>query len=134
MALLLDTSLWIDFTRARTPLPVKQLIAPFVLDAETHLAEPVVFEVLRFAAPDEARQLEAQFATLPMLATPPELWRCATELGQACRAIGATIVSLDLVIAAVALVHGATLVSFDRDYEAIARVSALNLQLISRPG
>ena len=36
--------------------------------------------------------------------------------------------------AAVALVHGATLVSFDRDYEAIARVSALNLQLITRPG
>jgi predicted nucleic acid-binding protein len=116
MALLLDTSLWIDFTRTRTPLTVKQLIAPFVLDAETHLAEPVVFEVLRFAAADEARQLEAQFATLPMLATPRELWRCATELGQACRSIGATIVS------------------FDRDYEAIARVSSLNLQLISRPG
>ncbi len=32
MTLLLDSSLWIDFTRARSPLALKQFIAPFVLD------------------------------------------------------------------------------------------------------
>ncbi len=32
MTLLLDTSLWIDFTRTRSPLPLKHLIAPFVLE------------------------------------------------------------------------------------------------------
>ena len=41
MTLLLDTSLWIDFTRARSPTALKQFIAP----------------------------LEAQFATLPTLPT-----------------------------------------------------------------
>jgi hypothetical protein len=40
MTLLLDTSLWIDFTRTRSPPPLKQFIAPFVLDPEAHLAEP----------------------------------------------------------------------------------------------
>ena len=40
MTLLLDTSLWIDFTRTRSPAPLKQFIAPFVLDPEAHLAEP----------------------------------------------------------------------------------------------
>lgn len=40
MTLLLDTSLWIDFTRARSPAPLKKFIAPFVLDPEAHLAEP----------------------------------------------------------------------------------------------
>jgi len=40
MTLLLDTSLWIDFTRTRSPAPLKLFIAPFVLDPETHLAEP----------------------------------------------------------------------------------------------
>ena len=44
MTLLLDTSLWIDFTRARSPAPLKQFIAPYVLDPEAHLAEPVRFE------------------------------------------------------------------------------------------
>ena len=59
MTLLLDTSLWIDFTRARSPLPLKQFIAPFVLDPACHLAEPVRFELLRSARPQEARLLEA---------------------------------------------------------------------------
>jgi len=58
-ALLLDTSLWIDFTPARSPASLKQFIAPFVLDPEAHLAEPVHLPLLRSARPDETRQLEA---------------------------------------------------------------------------
>jgi hypothetical protein len=46
---------------------LKQFIAPFLLDPEAHLAEPVRFELLRSARPKERRQLEAQFATLPTL-------------------------------------------------------------------
>ena len=128
MTLLLDSSLWIDFTRARSPLALKQFIAPFVLDPEAHLAEPV-----RLARLDEAQRLEAQFATLPSLATPPDLWRQAIVLGQDCRAIGRTVLSLDLLVAAVALYHNAVLVSFDADFEAVALVSSLRLQRLHRP-
>jgi len=133
MTLLLDTSLWIDFTRARSPAPLKQFIAPFVLDPEAHLAEPVRFELLRSARPDETRQLEAQFATLPTLPTPVDLWQRAIALGQACRQIGRTVLSLDLLVAAVALHHNAVLVSFDTDLEIIAAVSELRLQRLERP-
>ena len=133
MTLLLDTSLWIDFTRARSPASLKQFIAPFVLDPEAHLAEPVRFELLRSARPDETRQLEAQFATLPSLPTPTDLWQRAIDLGQACRQIGRTLLSLDLLVAAVALHHNAMLVSFDADFEAIASVSELRLQRLNRP-
>ena len=111
MSLLLDTSLWIDFTRARSPAPLKQFIAHYVLDPEAHLAEPVRFELLRSARPDETRQLEAQFATLPMLPTPANLWQRAIDLGQACRQIGRTVLSLDLLVASVALHHNAMLLS-----------------------
>ena len=107
MTLLLDTSLWIDFTRARSPASLKQFIAPFILDPEAHLAEPVRFEMLRSARPDETRQLTAQFATLPLLSTPVDLWEQAIELGQACRQIGQTVLSLDLLVAVVALHHNA---------------------------
>jgi predicted nucleic acid-binding protein len=133
MTLLLDTSLWIDFTRARSPASLKQFIAPFVLDPEAHLAEPVRFELLRSARPDETRQLEAQFATLPSLPTPTDLWQRAIDLGQACRQVGRTLLSLDLLVAAVALHHNAVLVSFDADFEAIASVSELRLQRLERP-
>jgi predicted nucleic acid-binding protein len=133
MTLLLDTSLWIDFTRARSPAPLKQVIAPFVLDPEAHLAEPVRFEMLRSARPDETCQLIAQFDTLPTLSTPADLWQRAIDLGQACRQIGQTVLSLDLLVAAVALHHNAVLVSFDADFEAIASVSELRLQRLERP-
>ncbi|MFN9643809.1 MAG: PIN domain-containing protein [Cyanobacteriota bacterium] len=133
MNLLLDTSLWIDFTRARSPAALKQCIAPYVLDPAAHLAEPVRFEVLRAARPEEATLLEAQFDTLPMLSTPADLWKKAIELGQACRRIGRTVLSLDLLVAAVALHHNALLVSFDADFDAIASVSALRLNRLTRP-
>jgi len=133
VTLLLDTSLWIDFTRTRSPLPLKHLIAPFVLYPACHLAEPVRFEVLRSASAQEARLLEAQFATLPCLATPADLWQRASTLGQACRLVGRTVPSLDLLVAAVALHHNAVLVSFDADFEAIAGVSDLRLNRLERP-
>ena len=133
MTLLIDTSLWIDFTRARSPVSLKQFIAPYVLDPAAHLAEPVLFEVLRAARPEEVRLLEAQFNTLPCLPTPTDLWQQAIALGQACRQIGRTVLSLDLLVAALALHHNAVLVSFDTDFEAIASVSALRLNLLNRP-
>ena len=117
MTLLLDTSLWIDFTRSRSPTPLKQFIAPYVLDPEAHLAEPVRFELLRSARPEEARLLEAQFDALPCLPTPADMWQQAIILGQACRQMH----------------HNALLVSFDADFEAIASVSALRLTHLNRP-
>lgn len=47
MTLLLDTSLWIGFTRTRSPTALKQKITPFVLDPEAQVAKPVRFELLR---------------------------------------------------------------------------------------
>ena len=112
---------------------MKAFIAPFVLDPAAHLAEPVRFELLRSASPQEARLLEAQFDTLPCLPTPADLWQRAVALGQACRAAGRMVSSLDLLLAAVALHHSALLVSFDDDFEAIAAVSELQLRRLQRP-
>lgn len=112
---------------------MKAFIAPFVLDPAAHLAEPVRFELLRSASPQEARLLEAQFDTLPCLPTPADLWQRAVALGQACRATGRMVSSLDLLLAAVALHHSALLVSFDDDFEAIAAVSELLLRRLQRP-
>jgi predicted nucleic acid-binding protein len=43
------------------------------------------------------------------------------------------VLSLDLLVAAVALHHNAELVSFDADFDAIASVSALRLNRLNRP-
>ena len=133
MATLIDTSLWIDFTRTRSPRALKRFIAPYILHPDAHLAEPITFEILRHATAAEARQLTQQFQTLPMLATPPLLWTQAAELGQACRRKNITIGSLDLLISAIALHHGAEIVTFDSDYQKIASVSHLQTKLLQRP-
>jgi predicted nucleic acid-binding protein len=133
MPTLIDTSLWIDFTRARSPRTIKRFVAPYILHPDAHLAEPITFEILRHATAAETKQLTQQFQTLPMLATPLRLWGQATELGQACRRKNITAGSLDLLIAAIALHHGAEVVTFDADYQKIANVSNLQVKLLQRP-
>lgn len=133
MITLIDTSLWIDLTRPRSPARLKQFVVPYILHPTAHLAEPVTFEVLRHSAPSERKQLLQQFQTLPLLSTPASLWSLATELGQACRYRGHTVGSLDLLIACVVLAHQATIVTFDEDFRKIAAVSDLQVKLLHRP-
>ena len=133
MPTLIDTSLWVDFTRTRSPRTIKRFIAPFILHPDAHLAEPITFEIMRHATAAEAKQLTQQFQTLPMLATPALLWTQAAALGQACRQKNVTVNSLDLLIATIALHHGAEVITFDDDFQKIAGVSSLQVKLLKRP-
>lgn len=132
MARLIESSLWVDFTREKTPLAQKERILEWILDPAAHLCEPVAFEVLRHATPRERPMIEAQFATLPLLPTPTSLWRDAVRIGQACRDGGFTAGSLDLVIAALAMHHQAELITFDADFASIQQHVDLRIRLLSR--
>lgn len=133
MPTLIDTSLWIDFTRARTPAKLKHLIAPYILDPDAHIADPIRFEILRNATPQESRLIQRHFQTFPVLAVPPDLWSAAALLGQQSRQKGVTIGALDLLIATVALHHGAMLITFDDDFQKISTLSNLQVKLLQRP-
>ncbi len=132
MALILDSSLWVDFTRLKSPAALKAKIHPWIMDPRAVLCEMVAFEVLRHATAAERGPLTAQFSTLPLLATPPTLWRDAAKLGQDCRDKGTSAGSMDLLIAAIALHHRAELVTFDADYHGISAVSGLKVTVLSR--
>jgi predicted nucleic acid-binding protein len=133
MARLLDTNLWIDLTRTRSSRALKRFISPYVLDPQACLAEPIVFEVLRSASDAEALQLTQHFQTLPLLSSPSDLWSVGVDLGRACRRMGINAGSLDLLIAAVAIHHGAELITFDAGFEEIASASSLKVKLLKRP-
>jgi predicted nucleic acid-binding protein len=132
MARLIESSLWVNFTRKRTPPAVKAQIQPWILDPAACLCELVAFEVLRHATDQERPLIEAQFATLPLLPTPARLWQNATRLGQTCGKNGFNAGSLDLLIAALAIHHGAELITFDKDYTTIAQHSPLMIQHLKR--
>ncbi len=133
MASLIDTSLWIDLTRAKSPRKLKAFVAPYVNDPEACLAEPIAFEVLRHATDAEVEKLTELFESVPLLATPADLWSQAARLGRSCRRAGVNAGSLDLVIAAVVQHHDAELVTFDADFEEIGRATGIRVNLLKRP-
>ncbi|MEA2341947.1 MAG: hypothetical protein QOF63_116 [Thermoanaerobaculia bacterium] len=133
MAILIETTLWIDFTRARSPRALKDFIAAYVTDPAACVAEPIAFEVLRYATAEEQQLFEDQLRTMTMLPSPSTLWSDAASLGRRCRENGLTPGALDLLIATVAMHHGAELLTFDTDFERIARVSALQVTHLRRP-
>jgi predicted nucleic acid-binding protein len=130
---LIDSSLWIDFTRARSPIAVKRFIAPYILAPQAAVAEPVTYEVMRHATDAEIPALEAQFKTMPLLPTPDDLWTNAAKLGQSCRRKGVNAGSLDLLIVSVAIHHDAELVTFDGDFQRIAGACKVRVKLLQRP-
>jgi predicted nucleic acid-binding protein len=132
MATLIDTSIWVDLFRAKTPRAVK-LRARHIVDAlDACLCEPIVFEVTRSAPLSERARIVRYFSTFPQLETPPDLWSAATRLGQRCSAAGFSPRPLDLLIAQVCVQHAADLATFDSDFESIAEHCPLRVRLISR--
>jgi predicted nucleic acid-binding protein len=133
VAKLIDTTLWIDFTRSRSPRVLKDFIAAYITDSAACVAEPIAFEVLRYANTDEQQLFEEQLRTMVFLPSPITLWSDAAMLSRRCRESGVTPGSLDLLIATVAMHHGAELLTFDSDFERIASVSARHVTLLRRP-
>jgi predicted nucleic acid-binding protein len=128
--IVVDTSAWIDFLRAReTPadLTLCRLIAD---QAPLAVTEAVVLELLAGAHSrehDEVRDRILAFPVLPLNGL--EGFELAAELFRACRAAGETLSSLvDCLVAAPAIEASATVLAADRDFEVLARHTRLRLE------
>jgi predicted nucleic acid-binding protein len=122
---LVDTSVWVEAFR-RPPRVDLESLVPF---DEIVTCLPVVQEILQGFADERAFQgARAAMLALPMLESPLEerLFHEAIALYRSARRLGITIRSgVDCLIAACALRHGVTVLHHDRDFDALARVSAL---------
>lgn len=128
--IVVDTSAWIEFTRAsgsRVHLALRELV-----DQGQELAVPdaVRLEVLA-GARDETQlaalqSMLARFTHVP--ASSPHDHDVAAGLFRSARATGETVRSLvDCLIAAMAIRLDVPLLAQDRDFEVLATVSALRL-------
>ena len=127
---LVDTSVWIEVFRRGSPLTLAHHVD--IDDVATCL--PVVQEVLQ-GFRDEAAFHQARRAMLsmPMLGDPlpAETYLHAADLYRAARRAGLTIRSgVDCLIAACALQHHVEVLHYDRDYDALARVSPLRARRV----
>ena len=129
---LVDTSVWIEVLRRPQRLRLESVVD--FDDVVTCL--PVVQEVLQGFDNDHAYLIaRGAMLALPIVESPfgEAVMLDAVDLYRRGRRAGVTIRSgVDCLIAACALRHNLTVLHNDRDYPAIARISALQQQQIPR--
>jgi predicted nucleic acid-binding protein len=122
---LIDTSVWIEVFRRRSPLDLEAAVS---LD-EIVTCLPVVQEVLQgFREESAYRTAREALLNFPVLDSPLELdvVQEAVSLYRTARGRGIAVrSSTDCLIAASALRHDCEVLHRDRDYTALARVSRL---------
>ena len=124
---LVDTSVWVEIFRR----PSRVTLASVAELDDVITCLPIVQEVLQ-GFRDEAAFRIARDAMLafPIVESPLrwEIFEEAVRLHRAARRAGHTVrSSVDCLIAACALQHGLTVAHHDRDFDAIAKVSALRV-------
>jgi predicted nucleic acid-binding protein len=123
--ILVDTSIWIEVLRARQPLDLEDVLD--FDDVVTCL--PVIQEVLQGFRDERAyRQAREAMLSLPIVESPleEEVFTNAVDLYRMARRAEVTVrSSVDCLIAACAIRHDVEVLHRDRDYAAIAGVSAL---------
>jgi hypothetical protein len=131
VVIVVDTSAWIDFFRGRQT-PVSATLKRLVDEkAEIAVTETILMEVLAGAASGEIlERVRADLIQRPILPLKGLAdFEEAARIYRACRAAGHTLRNqLDCLVAVPTIHHGATLLHNDRDYETIARHTALKLE------
>lgn len=127
---LVDTSVWIAVFRRKRPLDLAAVVD--FDDVVTCL--PVVQEVLQGFGDERAYRLARQaMYNLPTVDAPMEqtVFDTATDLYRSARRAGITVrSSVDCLIAASATRHGLEVLHRDRDFAALAKVSALRQRAV----
>jgi predicted nucleic acid-binding protein len=128
--ILVDSSVWIDFF---SPLPRRagRELRRMIADAEPFaLTGVVVTEILQGLTRDAGR-IERYLSMWEIL-EPRGFATCreAAAIFRLARAKSLTLTTIDTLIAAIALDHGATVFTLDKDFSRIAHVTNLRLHLL----
>jgi predicted nucleic acid-binding protein len=129
---LVDTSVWIEVFRKSSAVALETLVE---FD-EIVTCPPVIQEVLQGfdSEPAFLRARESMLA-MPIVESPVgvDVYAEAVDLYRAARRLGLTVrSSVDCLIAACALRHQLEVLHCDRDFDALARISALRSRNVKR--
>lgn len=118
--ILVDTSAWIEFFHGREP--VAGIVDQTLEADDVAVCGPVLTELRRgLRTPAERRRVLPLLSGCHLLAQPPSLWEEAGDLGFALARRGASVRTLDLLIAAYALSHSVPLLTTDADFARMRR-------------
>lgn len=125
---MIDTSAWIEFLRD-TGSDACDMVDR-LLESSAVITEPVTMEVLAGARDgSHLRQLRGLLARAALVPVDRADYEFASHLYRVCLRRGETVRKMvDCLIAAVAIRNDVPLVHADRDYEVLARHTALRVQ------
>ena len=131
--ILVDSSVWIDFFSS-SPGRAGDELRRMITDAEPFaLTGLVITEILQGLTRDASR-IERYLSQWEMLEPSGyATYREAASIFRVARAKGVTLTSIDALIGAIAVEHGASVFTLDKDFSRIARITGLVLHPLPSP-
>ena len=123
--ILVDSSVWVDFFSSKPGRGGGELRRMIEESEPFALTGVVVAEVLQGLTRDASR-VEGFLAQWDMLEPEGfETYRQAAAMYRTARARGISLTTIDTLIAAIALEHGASVFTLDQDFSRLARITGL---------
>ncbi len=131
--ILVDSSVWIDFFNS-SPGRAGDELRRMITDAEPFaLTGLVITEILQGLTRDASR-IERYLSQWEMLEPSGyATYREAASIFRVARAKGVTLTTIDALIGAIAVEHGASVFTLDKDFSRIARITGLVLHPLPSP-
>ena len=115
---LLDTSVWIDALRGKTP-EIVTVTRALLNDDRILTCGPVIFEIKRGLRSQERKKIMPMFEALIRLPLEENIWGRAGDLDASLRKKGITIPPMDVLIAQVCLHHKVFLFTLDEHFHSV---------------
>jgi tRNA(fMet)-specific endonuclease VapC len=117
-SILLDTSVWIDALRGRTP-NIVALVQGLLNDDRALTCGPVIFEIKRGLRLADRKKILPLFDALIRLSFDEVIWDTAGDLDASLRKKGVTIPPMDVLIAQICLHHKVSLFTLDEHFRSV---------------
>ena len=117
-SVLLDTSVWIDAFRGKTP-DIVAVTQGLLNDDRVLTCGPVIFEIKRGLRPPERKKILYLFDALIRLSVDETAWDAAGDLDASLRKKGITIPPMDVIIAQLCLHHKVSLFTLDEHFRSV---------------
>jgi len=118
---LIDSSVWIEFYRPQGGKKLKQQVIDCISSDLAAVNQLIALEVRRGAADEDGfTKITEDMAAFNMLDADHRVWDRAAAMGFELRTIGLSVPTIDLIIAATALIYDCELWHNDKHFELIA--------------
>ena len=112
---MLDTSVWIDVFKGRTPEMVSR-VHDLLVNDRVVTCGPVLFEILQGLRPAERRRVVPLMGAVPRLGFEEKDWERAGDLAASLRRAGHTLPPVDVLVSTLCLRHGVPVLSLDEHF------------------